>query len=263
MKFWKKSRAAFIGVALPVLVGTAALASRGSDVIPQEAKHPAVSEFAPAGDLLALTKDYATEAGAIADAADEFAKDDQRTKLHQLAESIQIMTLALARHDKLPAPLKAGHFAAAYAAAGELYAATDQATAAAANAKLQKALAGELESSELPEWGHTDQMYDLMNQVQIAASAADRGLRRLARRPDPVLQNAAFLAAVGNEINFMPPQDLSAELVTRWHELSVEMRAAAAALNTAAHAKDEAAATEASQRMTKSCEACHAEIRDK
>ncbi|MDA7979771.1 MAG: cytochrome c [Pirellulales bacterium] len=225
---------------------------------------PLVSQFAPADDLLTMVNKYIEEAGAIVESAEEFGKSDRRTHLGELAESVQVLALALCRHDKLPEGTNASSFVIAYRAAGELYAAADQPTAVKALEEVKRGLAGGVEQSqELPKWGKTDQMYDLMTQVQNSQGAINRGMRRLARRPAPIQENAAFLAAVGHETLFAVPQDLPQELQQPWREYSIAMRDSAAALNAAARAKDEAAAKAAVEALTKSCDDCHAQIRDR
>ncbi len=241
----------------------ACLSAVGLSAFRQEGEVP-VSSFAAAEDLIAIVGTYTAEVASIVDDADEFAKDDRRTRVGELAESIQALALALARHDQLPDGKTASQFAAAHKAAGDLYSASEHAAATSALGELKHALeAGADSERAVPEWGCTDQMYDLMNQVQLSLSSVSRGMRRLERRPDPVAQNAAFLAVVGHETRYLAPQDLSDDLKKVWSDLSLEMRDSAKSLNAAAKAKDQMTAEEAATRLTKSCDDCHAQIRDR
>ncbi len=218
-----------------------------------------VSTFAPAADLTAEAKQLVEAIQASLANQQVFAAKDSRKRLAQQAASLRVVALGLALHDSDHA-LKASA-ADLYRAAGALLEAKNLAAAQRAAQPLAAAVNGQGKGKAELRWGKAAPLDPLMEQVGIVETALRRGVRRLERRPEPVQQQAAFLAVVAQSVAFDPPDGTDGDALADWRRYCHEMRDASAALNHAAHAKDAPAGAAAVKRLMKSCEACHADFR--
>lgn len=213
---------------------------------------PKASTFAPAHDLVAALDSYIERIGeALAD-ADEFA--DLQSRVVKDAETVSVLVLVLGLHDE-DNPYKA--------AASELIK-TSQAVAQASDYAAAKAALEQLQAAKTAKggavtgWVRVASLKALMEQVPLVNSRLKRNLRRFDRQAEGIAVDAAVLAAIAQGSMANLDETIQPSNSEKWFAFCEQMRDAAAAVNKAARAKDEASAVTAEQALAKSCDDCHA-----
>ncbi len=229
---------------------------------PQPPESPAVSTYAPAGDLLREV-DYFIEraSDSLADPAGfDLAKQSRTLKD---ANALAALALVLAMHDqdfpRKPAMPQLLSAARQLAAAGDNY---DQ--AAAALADIKAARTGKVEPGAQPRWEKVASLPALMKQVPLIHSRLKRGVdkRRLARLAEQTTAHSAALAAIAQASMLDTQYAMTPGDVEKWYAYCAEMRDAAGSVNAAIHAQDPQRVTQSMKRLVRSCEACHMTFRD-
>ncbi|MBN2023736.1 MAG: cytochrome c [Pirellulales bacterium] len=214
---------------------------------------PKVSTFAPAKDLAGQVPKYLedlTEA-----VATEQDYNDGKEKLAKDANTLIVIVLALGMHDeandyKAAAP-------ALIEAAQQLAAARDYAAAKAGVEAVEKAATSK-DGGDL-KWEKAAVLRELMLAVPTINTKLKRYIRgtRFKRMANESAGCAAVLAAIAQaSLPHVGDTTLPNESA-RWYKECEEMRAAAAEVNAAIRAGDQAATTKAIERLNKSCESCH------
>jgi hypothetical protein len=96
-----------------------------------------------------------------------------------------------------------------------------------------------------------------MEAVPLINTNLGRYMRRFDRSPETVSELTAVLAVIAHGSMANAEETDLPDEVEKWHAYCVQMRDAAAAVNAAAHAKDEAAAEAAREKLEQSCDDCH------
>lgn len=218
---------------------------------------PAVSTFAPVGELESVVRAMASDAAARSE--DEAAYRSGKQQLARDANTLIVLAVALAMHDAESA-LKAQ--AGAVVAAAEKLAASDtQPEAQAAVAALEAALADKAPAAAAPPstWEHSASQDELMKQVAFLQGKIKRGARgaRLASTADENARWATVLAVIAQAVEFDTVGIEGDEKLAAWRGLCGSMRDAAAGVHAALTAKDAAAVSTALERLEQSCTACH------
>lgn len=226
-----------------------------------EPQAAAVSTFAPADDVVDQIGFFV---GRVDEALASQAEYDEakQARVKKDASTLTVLGLALGLHDKDHA--KKASAAALVKSSQALTKAVEnfeQATAAFATVK--KAAAGEAQDAAALKWEKVASMGALMKQVTFVNGNLSRTIsgNRFAKQADQAAAQAATLAVIAQATAFDTHEVKNPADVDKWYQYSNEWRDAAAELNSAAHAKDQAKADAAHKRMLKSCEACHAEFR--
>jgi hypothetical protein len=215
---------------------------------------PALSTKVSADDLVALAKKYVDELTKAV--ADEKTWATDGKKISCDANSLAMISLVLAKHDSKHA-LK-GTAAALIAPAQKVAKAKDLATAQAGVASLKELMDNEPLFGGEPEWSKVASLGRVMEQVGNVNTKLRNSLKRLdARRMDDNAQAATFMAAVGQAIVFDTHEVKNPADLPKWYAMSDEMRDAAGELSKAIRAGDKDAASAASTRVMKNCDACH------
>lgn len=217
------------------------------------------SSYAPVADLTAQVDYYLGRASeALANPADY--DEAKQSRVHKDGSTLAVLLLVLGNHDEANKyqGKAAGlvHAAEALAAGSE-----DYAKAKPALDELNRALAaGQGESAA---WGEVAEMAPLMKQVPVVNNALRRSLEpaRFKKQSAQVAQQAATLAAIAQAAQFNTSAVASAADTAKWQAFCLDMRDAAGALNQAAHAGDQPAASAAAKRLALSCDKCHAVFR--
>ena len=227
----------------------------------EPASSPAVSEYAPLGDLQhqvsffmkRLEKDLADEAD---------YGEDQQGRVGKDASSLAAIGLLLGKHDKDHPNKKSasGIVAAAASLADE---AEDYASAKAQLAKVKAALASEKEGEAL-EWEPVASLAYLMQQVPIINNSLRRGVtgRRFKREADKSAGYAATLAAIAQASMFDTDYCVDEADEKKWRQICVDMRDASAAVSKAVRAGDQKTAEMHLGKLVETCDACHHAFRD-
>jgi hypothetical protein len=222
-------------------------------LIAADGDQPKLSAFAPAADILGQLETHLQQIEEVAGDAAGFENQSQRDRLAEHASAVAILSLALALHDEDHAAKQAAP--GMLKAAQELVAAKDLAAVKAGLAKL-KAQAPAEAAARL-KWSMVAPRRNLMKQVEVAHLGLGRNVPRMARRPEPVRRQAAYLAVVAQAVLHDAPADAKPEDLENWRKWSTAMRDSAAAVNLAAQRKDLAAAEAALKRLSQSCDDCH------
>jgi hypothetical protein len=218
---------------------------------------PKVSTFAPAEDLVAQADKLAETLDT--DTATEEAFKDADTNIARNANLLALTAVALGLHDQdNKYKPNAG---AVYEAATKLAAAKGFAAAKPAAAELKAATEGKGKAgaSQQLKWSDAPALTLLWPQAESLKTnlPTDKTYKkRLKNAP----RNSATIAVIGQAAVLMP-ETKTPEETKQWIDFAVEMRDAAAALNAAAHAKDEKAVVAARDKLDKNCNDCHAVFR--
>ncbi len=213
---------------------------------------PKASSYASAKDLVAALDDYIERIEEVLADPGEFA--DLQSRMVKDAETISVLALVLGLHDEDNVYK---------AAAGELIK-SSQAVAQAADYKAAKAAFEQLKAAKSAKgaavtgWVRVASLKALMEQVPLVNSRLNRNMRRFERQADGIAQDAAVLAAIAQGSMANLEETIQPSNSEKWFAFCQQMRDAAAVLNKAAVAKDEAGAKDAEAALAKSCDDCHA-----
>ncbi|MEE9603025.1 MAG: cytochrome c, partial [Thermoguttaceae bacterium] len=96
-------------------------------------------------------------------------------------------------------------------------------------------------------------------EVKEQLSTVSSSLKRYAKRKktDECAKFSAVIAVIGQAIICHGDETEEPDELEQWTNYCIEMRDAAAAVNSAMHASDEEAAKEAMANLAQSCENCH------
>ncbi|GAB4130203.1 hypothetical protein [Thermopirellula anaerolimosa] len=213
---------------------------------------PKASTFAPAQDLVAAVDSYIERIGEALEDADEFA--DLQSRVVKDAETVSVLALVLGLHDEDNA----------YKAAASELIKTSQAVAQAADYAAAKAAFAKLQAAKSAKgeavtgWVRVASLKALMEQVPLVNSRLKRSLRRFDRQAEGIAVDAAVLAAIAQGSMANLDETIQPSNSEKWFAFCEQMRDAAAAVNKAARAKDQAGAATAEEALAKSCDDCHA-----
>ncbi len=246
------------GLGLASFLGGLALVAGFSFADPPRSAPAAPSSYAPAADLVAQVDYYM---GRISDALASPAEydADKQSRVDKDANTVAALALVLGQHDQKNKYQAAS--AGMIAAAQRLAAAS--ADAASAARELAALKAASQVSGEPAPWGEVASLPALMKQVPIVNNSLRRGLdpAKFKKQKNTVAEQAATLAAIAEASWHDTSNATDVEDTAAWRKYCVEMRDAAAAVNTAAHESDVAAAGVAAKRLALSCDGCHAKFR--
>ncbi|HEV3021417.1 MAG TPA: hypothetical protein VGX76_03085 [Pirellulales bacterium] len=219
---------------------------------------PAVSQFAPADDLLAQVKLTIDGFGALV--ASEEAYQADSTKLNRDAHTLAALALVLGLHDSDHA-LKAAAPALVAAAQG-LAAAADYDTAKKAVEAVRKAAAGEgaPTTGEL-KWEKVAGLGPLMKQVTATNIRLKRNLKRFDDKHAENARDAAVLAVIAQMAVLDTHEVQRPEDLDQWYQFCGQMRDAAGELNAKIKSADKEGAGAAMLSLGQSCDSCHAVFR--
>lgn len=241
-------KTAFLAAAVVVGIMAACVSGVAVEVPPA----PKASTFAPAQDLVAALDSYIERIGeALAD-ADEFA--DMQSRVVKDAETVSVLALVLGLHDENNA----------YKGAASELIKTSQAVAQAADYAAAKAAFAQLQAAksakggDVTGWVRVASLKALMEQVPLVNSRLKRNLRRFDRQAESIAVDAAVIAAIAQGSMANLEETIQPSNSEKWFAYCEQMRDAAAAVNKAARAKDQAGATAAEAALAKSCDDCHA-----
>lgn len=222
---------------------------------------PRVSGFAPAEDLLQQIDFFlgrVTES--LADPSDfDLAKQARTLKD---GNTLAVLGLVFSLSDE-EHPLKASMPMLARAAQRLAVAGDSVEKANAAFGDIQRARGGAVEPGAAPKWEKFASLAPLMKQVPLIHAGLKRGVEpnRLARQAAQSAGQAASLAAIAQASLVDTEYAKTSADVDAWYACCAEMRDAAGAVNSAVRAKDAARVTAGMQRLSQSCETCHAVFR--
>lgn len=222
---------------------------------------PRVSSFAPAEDLLQQIDFFVgrvTES--LADPADfDLAKQARTLKdANTLAALGLVFSLTDEEHRLKPSMPSLMRAAQRLAVAGDSF---EKANAAFGD--IRRARGGAVDPGAAPKWEKTASLAPLMKQVPLIHAGLKRGVEpnRLARQAAQSAGQAASLAAIAQASLVDTEYAKTPSDVDKWYACCAEMRDAAGQVNSAVRAKDTARVTAGMQRLSESCETCHAAFR--
>lgn len=234
-----------VSMAVISLMGMAAMAA------PPEA--PKVSTFAPADDLVVQLEKYVDSLQeSVANEADY---KDAQGKVSKESNALILIALALGVHDS-DNPYKASA-ASIIKAAKDVAATKDFASAKKAIDALKAAVAAKAAGGEV-KWEKMADLDELMKQVPAINTSMKSKMKRFSKSSKDVASLAAILAVISQGAMYDTSETKNEAQVKQWYDFSVQARDAAAAVNKAAHAKDQAAAEKANEALGKICDDCHA-----
>ena len=222
---------------------------------------PAVAKvvnFAPVEDLSAQIDYYIDQIGQSLAQKDDYTSA-KKSKVRKQASTLAALAMNVGLHDQSH-PRKAHAAVLLQGARALATSAEDYDRASKSLAEIKASLTADPVGTVPIERKPAASLSALMKQVPVINSSIKRGAKdakRFKRQSAEVAQQAATLGAIAQAAMFDTHEVKKAEDTPKWLQFSAEMRDAAGALNTAAHAADHARATLAIQRMSKSCDACH------
>ncbi len=223
---------------------------------PAPPKAPKLSSFAPAKDLAGQLQDYIKEIDSTLASEDEYK--DSEAKIGRCTNTLAVIALCLGLDDE-DNQYKTRAAALIKAAQG-LAAAGDYQSAKKAFDAVKAAADGKIASQEKLKWEKVASLPDLMKQVPNINTKLKRNIKG-AKFKTKAAETAGYTAAIA-AIAQGSMADTSAaknpQEINEWYRFSAAMRDAAGAANAAIHAGNEPAATEAMQKLAKSCNDCHA-----
>lgn len=247
-----------LGLALLALTPGAPRANAAEEKTAADKMSVKVSDYAPAEDLIAAQKYFLSQLEEPLANKAEYAEDlQERTKKNALVLAVLAMNLGL--HDTANAVQ--ANSPALYAAAVELAASVkDYDKAKAAYDKLVAAVSAPAppDAPKL-DWVMIRGQGAMMKKTNELNSAIKRNLTpaRFEKQLDALKYQSATLAAIG-QATFLDKHHVKDPTEHPTYEkYAVEFRTAAAELNKAVHAADQAASLKAFARMDQSCHTCH------
>lgn len=255
-----KSKSLTLYLTVSIALSAVMIAGFGREKIAQAAEEKQavkVTEYAPAADLVAAQKYYLTQIEESLASKEEYAEDTQeRVKKNALV--LAVLTMHLGLHDT-PNPAQTSA-AVVYPAAIDLAAKVknyDQTKAA--YDKLRASFDNSLKATEPLTWVMVRGQGALMKKMNEINSTIKRNLTptRFEKQLEALKHQTATMAALG-QATFLDKHHVKdqAEYPT-YEKYAIEFRTAAAELNKAVHAADQAAALKAFARMDASCHTCH------
>lgn len=215
-----------------------------------------VSTFAPAEDLATQMGNYLKDLGKVAASEEEYK--DAEPRLPKDANAVIVIALSLGLHDQdnkykqnAPAIIKA---------AKELAAAKDYAATKKAIAALEEAAAGKGAAGGELKWEKQASLPELMKAVPVINTKLKgylKGSRFKSKAKDSQALTAT-IAAIGQASESDHSVAKSPDEIAKWQAFCVQMRNAAGKLNKSIHDGDEKAATDNMDKLTASCDDCHA-----
>ena len=169
-----------------------------------------------------------------------------------------VIALALGLHDQ-DNKYKTSAGAVLKAAQG-VAAAKDFASAKKAIDALAELKSGKGKSEGTLRWEKVASQPELMKQVPTVNTKLTMGLKptAFAKKAKATAGYSAVLATIANASIFDPSATKDALQVKQWETFSAAMRDDAGELNAAIHKGAQAAAAKSLQKLTKSCDDCHA-----
>jgi len=217
---------------------------------------PKVSTFAPAKDVVSQIDAYMERLQESVASEEEFKEAE--AKLAKDANTMILLALAAGLHDednkyKAAAP-------AIFKAAQELAQAKGFAAAQAGVAKVKKSLDSSEGNPADLKWVKAASLEELMKQVPLVNSRLKRNLRgaNFKKKATSNAGDAATLAVIAQGSMADTSEAKNPEEIQKWYDFCVQMRDAAAGLNKAIRAGDQAAAEKAMGALNQSCDDCHA-----
>ncbi len=242
---------------IAALVFSAAFAAAAADPPPI----PKISEFAPAEDLIGQVDFFVGRAEQSLATPKDFDLARQARTVKD-ANTLAVLALMLAVHDQMH-PLR-NSAPAMLAAAQRLATAEDNyETAAKALAALKAARAGGGAAAPAAKWEKVGSLGALMKQVPLIHTALKRGVEpgRLKRQAAQSAGQSAALAAIAQASMLDIEHVANPADVAAWREYCAQMREACGMVNSAVRNGDQDRVAEGMQRLTHSCDACHAKFR--
>ena len=184
--------------------------------------------------------------------------NDSEDKIAKSANTLVVIALALGLHDE-DNKYKASA-AALIKAAQDLAATQDYASAKAGVAAVKAATAPQGGDGAELKWEKVAALPALMKQVPLINTKLKRYTteKRFESKAEDTVGFSAVIAAIAQGTIADTSQAENAQQVQQWYGFSVQMRDAAAAVNSAIHALDEDATKDAMAQLQKSCDDCHA-----
>jgi hypothetical protein len=206
----------------------------------------------PAADIVAGVDYYIKRVGNSL--SDESEYEDKQDRISKDANTLAVLALALGLHDgdskyKAAAP-------AMIKAARELAATKDHAAAKKAAAALNAAAKGKNPLAAKLKWKKVSSFKEVKAQLSTVESSLKRYAKRK-KKTDECAKFSAVIAVFGQAIICHGDETEKPDELEQWTKYCVEMRDAAAAVNSAVHAKDEKATKAAMANLAQSCETCH------
>lgn len=239
-----------------LLVGTLLVPSLDNMAIAAPPTAPKVSTFAPADDLVNQL-DYFL--GRLEKAVQSEAEyKDAKDKVGKDANTAIVIALALGLHDtdnkyKTAAP-------AIMKAAQGLASADDFASATKGVAAVKAAVAGKGDDPIALKWEKVASLEELMKQVPLVNTKLKRYTKKASRfksRAKDIAGYSAVLATIAQGVMADTHEAKNPGEVEKWYNFCVQMRDAAAAVNTAIRAGDKKTSDAAMKTLAQSCEDCH------
>jgi hypothetical protein len=224
-----------------------------SPATPKAAKVAALA--VPAEDLVGQADQYlaAIEEGvATAD-----AYNDSKEDLARQANTLIVIVWALGQYDR------SGTYrdlAPILAAAGDLAAAKDYASASGAASRLKTAIQHTPELPVAPPATAPASLAQLMKEVPILNTKLKRNVQgqRLTAKAKETAGYSAVLAAIAQASDGSKEAAKTPQQVAQWHKFCLELRDGAVAANAAIHAGQPQATAAAMGKLASSCHDCHA-----
>ncbi len=217
-----------------------------------------MSKSLPVDDLLAQVKQSTTDLDAWT--GDEKIFAERADSIKDEAHTLAAIAVILAMHDQ-EHPLKPNNgLGLLLVGAQAVSKAKDRAAALAGVEQIKLAQSADRPASPPATIAPAKvaSLGRLMNRVAATNSKLRNALRRLdPRRADENARHATTLAAIGQAIVFDTHEVKNPADLPKWFAMSNEMRDAFAELSRAIRAGDKDAATTASTRVQKNCDACH------
>ncbi len=217
---------------------------------------PKVSTFAPAKDVVSQIDAYMERLEQAVASEEEFKESE--AKLAKDANTMILLALAAGLHDednkyKAAAP-------ALFKASQELAKAKGFAAAKAGVAAVKKSLESTEGNPADLKWVKAASLEELMKQVPLVNSRLKRNLRgaNFKKKASSNAGDSATLAIIAQGSMADTSEAKTPEEIQKWYGFCVQMRDAAAGLNKAIHAGDQAAAEKAMSALNQSCDDCHA-----
>lgn len=217
---------------------------------------PKVSAFAPAKDVVSQIDAYMERLEQSVASEDEFKESE--AKMAKDANTMILLALAAGMHDednkyKAAAP-------AIFKAAQELAQAKGFSAAKAGVAAVKKALESTDGKPADLKWVKAASLEELMKQVPLINNRLKRNLRGASFKKKAASNSgdAATLAVIAQGSMADTSEAKNPEDIQKWYNFCVQMRDAAAGVNKAVRAGDQAAADKAMGALNQSCDDCHA-----
>jgi len=244
-----------------VALAIAVVLSFGHVVAADPPAAPEVSTFAPAQDLVGQVAYYLERLEEAVEDEEEY--NDSVEKIAKDSNTLILIALALGLHDtdneyKTAAP-------AMIKAAQQLAAATDFASATAGVAAVKEATTasgGDLSGLKWEE--KLASMEELMEAVPLIDSRLKRYLRgsRFESKAEDTAGYSAVLGVIAQGLMANSGDTEKPNEVEKWHAFCIQMRDAAAAVNAGIRAQDQEATDAAMEKLSQSCDDCHAVFHD-